>query len=329
MGIQVVRFEKEQKEQWGVVSGDQIRVLKGTYNNLADFLKHGQEEARIIKEQENIECISLNEVEILSPVTKPARIVCQGVNYSAHRSETGMEAARAPFNMIFSKADSSLCGAYSEIERPRNVKLLDYELELGLVIGTEISESLEVTDENLHEYIAGLVIVNDVSARDVQLSEGQWLKGKSYRTFCPTGPYFYLLDKEELPLIHDLELNLWVNDELRQSANSNQLLYKPAETLTELSEVMDLSPGDLIVTGTDGGVALNLTPEVLELLSNMAVPYQQKLNLLEEGQLVSGKYLKDGDVIRCQIKSSNGLIDLGEQQSKVVPSKGKTLVNSK
>jgi 2-keto-4-pentenoate hydratase/2-oxohepta-3-ene-1,7-dioic acid hydratase in catechol pathway len=111
MGIQVVRFEKEQKEQWGVVSGDQIRVLKGTYNNLADFLKHGQEEARIIKEQENIECISLNEVEILSPVTKPARIVCQGVNYSAHRSETGMEAARAPFNMIFSKADSSRCGA--------------------------------------------------------------------------------------------------------------------------------------------------------------------------------------------------------------------------
>lgn len=329
MGIQVVRFEKEQKEQWGVVSGDQIHVLKGTYNNLAEFLKHGQEEARVIKEQDNIECISLKEVTILSPVTKPARIVCQGVNYSAHRSETGMEAARATFNMIFSKADSSLCGAYSEIERPRHVKLLDYELELGLVIGTEISEALEVTDENLHEYIAGLVIVNDVSARDVQLSEGQWFKGKSYRTFCPTGPYLYLLDKEELPMIHDLELNLWVNDELRQSANSNQLLYKPAETLTELSEVMDLSPGDLIVTGTAGGVALNLTPEVLELLSNMAVPYQQKLNLLEEGQLVSGKYLKDGDVIRCQIKSSNGLIDLGEQLSQVVSSKGIALVNSK
>ncbi|MEH6904919.1 fumarylacetoacetate hydrolase family protein [Neobacillus drentensis] len=328
MGIKVVRFEHKQKEQWGVVSGDQIHLLSGTYQSLANFLEHGKDEARAINKQKNTESVPLNEVTILSPVTKPARIVCQGVNYSEHRSETGMDAARAPFNLIFSKADSSLCGATSEIVRPSGVKLLDYELELGLVIGTEISEASDITDENLHQYIAGLVIVNDVSARDVQLSEGQWLKGKSYRTFCPTGPYFYLLDKGELPLIHDLELNLWVNNELRQSANSNQLLYKPAETLTELSEIMDLSPGDLIVTGTAGGVALSLTPQVLELLSNMAIPYQQKLDLLEKGQLISGKYLKDGDVIRCQIKSANGVIDLGEQISKVVPSKGKTLVNS-
>jgi 2-keto-4-pentenoate hydratase/2-oxohepta-3-ene-1,7-dioic acid hydratase in catechol pathway len=328
MGIKVARFEHKQKEQWGVVSGDQIHLLSGTYQSLANFLEHGKDEARAINKQKNTESVPLNEVTILSPVTKPARIVCQGVNYSEHRSETGMDAARAPFNLIFSKADSSLCGATSEIVRPSGVKLLDYELELGLVIGTEISEASDITDENLHQYIAGLVIVNDVSARDVQLSEGQWLKGKSYRTFCPTGPYFYLLDKGELPLIHDLELNLWVNNELRQSANSNQLLYKPAETLTELSEIMDLSPGDLIVTGTAGGVALSLTPQVLELLSNMAIPYQQKLDLLEKGQLISGKYLKDGDVIRCQIKSANGVIDLGEQISKVVPSKGKTLVNS-
>ncbi|PEQ93859.1 2-keto-4-pentenoate hydratase [Bacillus sp. AFS006103] len=328
MGIKVVRFEHKQKEKWGVVSGDQIHLLSGTYQSLANFLEHGKDEARAINKQKNTESVPLNEVTILSPVTKPARIVCQGVNYSEHRSETGMDAARAPFNLIFSKADSSLCGATSEIVRPSGVKLLDYELELGLVIGTEISEASDITDENLHQYIAGLVIVNDVSARDVQLSEGQWLKGKSYRTFCPTGPYFYLLDKGELPLIHDLELNLWVNNELRQSANSNQLLYKPAETLTELSEIMDLSPGDLIVTGTAGGVALSLTPQVLELLSNMAIPYQQKLDLLEKGQLISGKYLKDGDVIRCQIKSANGVIDLGEQISKVVPSKGKTLVNS-
>lgn len=328
MGIKVVRFEHKQKEQWGVVSGEQIHLLSGTYQSLADFLEHGKDEARAINKQKNTEFVPLNEVTILSPVTKPARIVCQGVNYSEHRSETGMDAARAPFNLIFSKADSSLCGATSEIVRPGGVKLLDYELELGLVIGTEISEASDITDENLHQYIAGLVIVNDVSARDVQLSEGQWLKGKSYRTFCPTGPYFYLLEKEELPLIHDLELNLWVNDELRQSANSNQLLYKPAETLTELSGIMDFSPGDLIVTGTAGGVALSLTPQVLELLSNMAIPYQQKLDLLEKGQLISGKYLKDGDVIRCQIKSANGVIDLGEQMSKVVPSKGKTLVNS-
>lgn len=326
MGIQVVRFEKDQKEQWGVVSGNNILVLKGSYNSLAEFLEKGKEEARNISEQENVESMLINDVTILSPVTKPARIICQGVNYSTHRSETGMEAARPPFNMIFSKADSSLNGACSEIVRPQGVRLLDYELELGLVIGASISESVEVTDENLHNYVAGLVIVNDVSARDVQLPQGQWLKGKSFRTFCPTGPYLYLIDKGDVPLIHDLNLDLWVNEELRQSANSSQLLYKPAETIAELSEVMDLSAGDLIVTGTGGGVALNLTPEVNALLSNLSVPYQQKLELLVEKQLESGKYLNDGDIIRCQIKSSNGKIDLGEQVSQVVRSTEKQLV---
>ncbi|EKN65345.1 melh protein [Neobacillus bataviensis LMG 21833] len=321
MGIKVVRFERENREQWGVVSDDQILVLTNTYKSLAEFLEKGKEEAALIQTKEHVETIPFNEVTILSPVTKPARIICQGVNYSTHRSETGMEASRPPYNMIFNKADSSLSGAYSEIERPSHVKLLDYELELGLVIGKEISEAVEVTDENLHQYIAGLVIVNDVSARDVQLPQGQWLKGKSYRTFCPTGPYLYLLDKEELPFIHDLELDLWVNDELRQSANSSQLLYKPAETLTDLSEVMDLSPGDLILTGTAGGVAMNLTPEVNALIANLSIPYQQKLELLVENQLKSGKYLKDGDTIRCKIKSASGEIDLGEQLNTVVMSK--------
>ncbi|WP_066255836.1 fumarylacetoacetate hydrolase family protein [Neobacillus drentensis] len=321
MGVQVVRFEKENKEQWGVVSNNSILVLRDTYSSLAHFLEEGVEAARKLNEQGQGESLLLNEVNILSPVTKPARIVCQGANYSSHRAEAGLEAARPPYNMFFSKADSTLCGPYTEIIRPSHVKLLDYEIELGLVIGTEISSSVEVTEENLHQYIAGLVIMDDVSARDVQLSEGQWLKGKSYRTFGPTGPYFYLLDKEEVPLIHDLELNLWVNDELRQSANTSQLLYKPAETLTELSEIMDLSKGDLVITGTTGGVALNLKPETLGQLSSHVVSYAEKVDLLVESQINNGKYLKDGDVIRCQIKSKDGKINLGEQVNKVVSSK--------
>jgi 2-keto-4-pentenoate hydratase/2-oxohepta-3-ene-1,7-dioic acid hydratase in catechol pathway len=321
MGLQVVRFEIDNQVQWGVVSNNNILVLEDSYDTLAQFLEEGAEKARRAKQEGIGETLSLDEVNLLSPVTKPARIVCQGANYSSHRAEAGLEANRPPFNMIFSKADSSLCGANSEVIRPSNVQLLDYEIELGLVIGKEISESVEVTDENLHQYVAGLVIVDDVSARDVQLTEGQWLKGKSYRTFAPTGPFLYLLDQEETPLIHDLELNLWVNDELRQSANTNQLLFKPAESLTELSEIMDLSKGDLVITGTTGGVALNLSKEELTQISNVSVPYEQKLELLVERQLSSGKYLKDGDVIRCQIRSANGAIDLGEQVNKVVASK--------
>ena len=323
MGLQIVRFEKNNQVQWGVLSGNQILVLKNSYDSLAHFLEAGTEEAREVKSVGSGEAVTLEEVTILSPVTKPARIVCQGANYSSHRAEAGLEATRPPFNLIFSKSDSSLCGAYSEIVRPANVKLLDYEIELGIVIGKEISEEVEVTDQNLHQYVAGLVIVDDVSARDVQLTEGQWLKGKSYRTFGPTGPYFYLLDEDEINEIHNLELKLWVNDELRQSANTNQLLFKPAETLTELSGIMDLSKGDLVITGTTGGVALNLSKEELTQVSSPTVPYGEKLSALEQGQLANGKYLKDGDVVRCSIKSPDGKIDLGEQVNKVVASKVK------
>lgn len=321
MGVQVVRFEKDKKVNWGVVSEGSIFVLDESYITLADFLENGAEKAKGIKEQENVEIIGLHEVTILSPITKPARIVCQGANYSSHREEAGLEAERPPFNMIFGKADSSLTGAYSDIVRPPHVKLLDYEIELGLVIGTEITEPQQVTDKNLHQYIAGIVIADDVSARDVQFSQGQWLKGKSYRTFCPTGPYLYLLDKEDIPKIHDLELNLWVNEELRQSSNTSLLLFKPAETLTELSEIMDLSKGDLILTGTTGGVALNLSPEVVGKVSGLDVSPQKKLEIILETQLASDKYLQDGDVVRLSIKSADGSIDLGEQISKVVSSK--------
>jgi 2-keto-4-pentenoate hydratase/2-oxohepta-3-ene-1,7-dioic acid hydratase in catechol pathway len=321
MGLQIVRFKKENVERWGVVKGDKIFILQDSYNSLAQFLDNGKEEARKLYEQESGETASLSEVTFLSPVTTPARILCQGANYSSHRAESGLEAKKPPFNMIFGKADSSLCGAYTEIIRPDHVQLLDYEIELGLIIGSEITKQVEVTEENLHQFIAGLVIFNDVSARDIQLPQGQWLKGKSYRTFGPTGPYFYLLDQEEIPLIYDLDIKLWVNDELRQSVNTNQLLFKPAETIKELSEIMDLSKGDLIVTGTTGGVAMNLSPDEMSKVSNLITPYEEKVNIMLESQLKIGNYLKDGDVIRCSIKSADGTIDLGEQVNKVVPQK--------
>ena len=138
-----------------------------------------------MKDQGSAETISLNEVTILSPVTTPARIVCQGANYSSHRAESGLEAKKPPFNLIFSKADSSLCGAYTEIIRPAHVQLLDYEIELGLVIGSEITEPVEVTEENLHQFVAGLVIFNDVSARDVQLTSRTMVKRKKLSYIWP------------------------------------------------------------------------------------------------------------------------------------------------
>jgi 2-keto-4-pentenoate hydratase/2-oxohepta-3-ene-1,7-dioic acid hydratase in catechol pathway len=318
MGLSIVRFQKDNQTHWGVLNKNDIYVLKGSYESLADFLEHGIQEARTIHEQKNSNVFSFNEVKVLSPVTQPAQIICQGANYASHRAEAGLDAARPPFNTIFTKADSSLCEPNSDIVRPDHVKLLDYEIELGLIIGRDMTYPIQVTDENLHEYVAGLVLANDISARDIQLPQGQWTKGKSYRTFCPTGPILYLLDEEDVPSIHNLNLNLWVNNQLRQSANTNQLLFKPAETLTELSEIMDLRKGDMILTGTTGGVALNLSPEVMNELSNPFQSGEKKMRLLVESQLSSDKYLKDDDIIRAEITCADGCISLGTQINKVV-----------
>src|SRR5690625_1470073 len=216
MGLQIVRYEKNGDMRWGVINGERVHNIDTNARTLADFLKEGMDQARAALEAQ-AETSALDDIQLLSPVTQPSTITCQGANYSSHREESGMTAERPEFNLIFGKADSALCSHDSEVIRPEGVKFLDYEIELGLVIGHEITGPVDVTNENLHQYVAGLVIMNDISARDVQLPEGQWLRWKSYRTFAPAGPYLYLLDEDEYPEIHDLELNLWVNDELRQT----------------------------------------------------------------------------------------------------------------
>lgn len=318
MGMNIVRFSENGSIHWGVLFGDEIKILNGHYSTLSHFLTAGIKEARSIHVSYNARTVTLKEVRLLSPITQPARILCQGANYSSHRAASGLAAERAPFNVIFSKADSSLSGPYSDIVCPPNIKLLDYEIELGLVIGKSITGPTYITDDNLHEFVAGIVIANDLSAREIQLPQGQWQKGKSFRTFCPTGPYLYLLDKEDIPYIHNLELKLSVNNEIRQHANTSQLLFKPAETLSELSEIMDLSPGDLILTGTAGGAAMKIESEVIDKILNPFFPGGEKMKLFVESQQNNDRYLKAGDIIRSEIYSTDGKIQLGEQVNIVV-----------
>ncbi|RUS46227.1 fumarylacetoacetate hydrolase family protein [Cohnella sp. AR92] len=312
MGLHIARFTENGNVLWGVQKGDRLLAVEGSYPTLAHFLRSGTQVAREVWQSGAGRAVNIEDVELLSPVTRPARIICQGANYGDHRAESGLEAARPPFNMIFSKADSSLAGPYSDVICPPHMKLLDYEIELGLVIGREIRKPTSIMDANLHEYVAGLVLTNDISARDVQLPQGQWLKGKSYRTFCPTGPYLYLLDAEDVPRIHDLELRLTVNGEIRQHAHTSQLLFKPDETLTELSEIMDLSPGDLILTGTCGGVAMKLGSTAMDRMMGTASA-EEKYRLFVESQRSVDRYLRTGDIIRSEIHSSDGRIQLGTQ----------------
>lgn len=319
LGIHIVRFKHEEIVRWGILHEGEVFPIDGEYESLAAFLKSGVDIARhmTIDAQQSLQ---LSQVECLSPVTAPTHIVCQGANYGAHREEAGLTADRPPFNLIFTKAPSTISGPFDDIIRPNHVKLLDYEIEIGLIIRKKIEQAVNVTKDNLHEYIAGFVITNDVSARDVQLTEGQWFKGKSYRTFCPVGPILYLIDEDEAGYIHNLELTLTVNGEVRQNAHTEQLLYKPEETLTSLSEMMDFYPGDLLLTGTPGGVALKLSPEELDLQLNAFAKHDEKMEKLVASQQINKDYLKDGDIVTAEVKSPDGKIHLGKQENKVVAS---------
>ncbi len=315
MGIRIVRFNKA-GVKWGVLEGETIYEIPGKYPTLAEFLEQGSGEAASL-DKNTAASLEVSDVELLSPVTSPAQIVCQGANYSAHREEGGFDAGRPPFNMIFTKAPSSLNGPDHDIECPSSVQLLDYEIELGLVFKKKLSEKLPESFSSLSDYIAGFVITNDVSSRDMQFTENQWFKGKSLRTFCPAGPVLYLIDKEEETKVHEMELKLTVNGEVRQQAGTSQLLYKPEETLVELSGMMNFYPGDLLMTGTPGGVALKLSAEEMNQLLNPFEKLGDKVETLNKSQSSNGKYLKEGDVIVSEIKSADGTIDLGKQTNRV------------
>ena len=188
--------------QWAVVHGTKLAALTEPYATLADLLTHGRQ--ALTQAREAAPTIDLAEVEPLSPITTPAKLFCQGLNYASHREEVGV-AREAKQNLIFGKDDSSLCGPNTDIIRPPECEMLDYEAELGLVFSRDITAAVTVTDDNLGDYIAGLLICDDVSARDLQFGAGflQWFRGKGARTFCPTGPYLYLLDPGEATALYD------------------------------------------------------------------------------------------------------------------------------
>ena len=174
--------------------------------------------------------VEVSAEQLLSPVTTDAQIFAQGLNYVAHASEA--QHANRKSNLIFTKASSALTGPYDDVVRPSEVQLLDYEVEFGVILRKNLGEGQEVTDITIGDAVAGVVLCNDVSARDTMFGTTfmQWYRGKSYRTFCPTGPALWLLEPWEVrDTLQNLEIKLWVNGELRQSASSQQLIWKPAD----------------------------------------------------------------------------------------------------
>jgi 2-keto-4-pentenoate hydratase/2-oxohepta-3-ene-1,7-dioic acid hydratase in catechol pathway len=182
------------------------------------------------------------------------------------------------------------------------------------VIGRDIPVGTTITDANLAEYIAGLTITNDVSARDIQLPQTQFYEAKSYPTFTPVGPALVLVDRTELTRFGDLRLRLSVSGEERQnSVVDGDMLYRPLQALQSLTRFQDLAAGDLILTGTPAGTALTAPPKPIEIIGNL-LPPAVKWKAFFSRQAKNPKYLQHGDVVEASIATDDGAIDLGAQR---------------
>ena len=222
--------------------------------------------------------ISSNE-RIGSCVTNPGKFIAIGLNYSDHAAETGAEPPTEP--IVFMKATSCISGPNDNIELVSGSKKLDWEVELGIVIG---KEAKHIKENQSQDYIIGYCLVNDLSEREWQIEKmGQWVKGKSHDTYGPIGPY--LVTKDEISDVNNLNMSLDLNGIRMQTGNTNTMIFNVDKIVSYVSKFMSLQPGDIITTGTPPGVGMGMKPQ---------------------------QFLKAGDVLKLNIDN------LGEQNSKVI-----------
>ena len=221
----------------------------------------------------------LNSERIGPCISKPGKFVAIGLNYSDHAAETGAKVPSEP--IVFMKATSCVNGPNDDIEITSYSKKLDWEVELGIVIG---KEAKNISEKDSSNYILGYCLVNDISEREWQIEKmGQWVKGKSHDTFGPIGPY--LVTSDEIKDVNNLNLSLDVNGKRMQTGNTNKMIFNVYYIVAYLSKYMSLQAGDIITTGTPPGVGMGKKPQV---------------------------FLKNGDTLRLYVDN------LGEQNSKVV-----------
>ena len=260
--------------------------------------------------------VPLDSLSLLSPITTPCRVIAQMANFESHVKDAGMNPKSIPLT-FFRKSSASISGPYADIVKPDHVRFLDYEAEIGLVIGRDVPVGSNITEGDLSGVIAGLVITNDVSARDIQLPQTQFYEAKSYPTFTPVGPVLTLLDADELARFADLRLRLSVNGRERQNGVvDGDMLYRPLEALQSLARFQDLSAGDLVLTGTPIGTAISAPPRLIGMVAAL-LPPSVRWKLFFEGQQRNIKYLQDGDVVEVRIGTDDGVIDLGAQRTVV------------
>ena len=278
--MKLLRVGNKGKEKPAVLdTNSKIRDLSSVIKDLTpDNLTHSTIEKLKSLDLGNLPELS-NSERIGSCISNPGKFVAIGLNYSDHAEETGAKVPSEP--IVFMKATSCVNGPNDDIEITSYSKKLDWEVELGIVIG---KEAKNISEKDSSNYILGYCLVNDISEREWQIEKmGQWVKGKSHDTFGPIGPY--LVTPNEIKDVNNLNLSLDVNEKRMQTGNTNKMIFNVYHIVAYLSKYMSLQAGDIITTGTPPGVGMGKKPQV---------------------------FLKNGDTLRLSIDN------LGEQNSKVI-----------
>ena len=281
--MKLIRFGQPGVEKPGIIDekGQRIDVSGfGEDFDEAFFENKGIERLAAWLSKNAGKCPKVPETERLgTPIGRPSKIVCVGLNYARHAKESGMDLPKEP--VLFFKSSTAVCGPNDDVVIPRGSKKTDWEVELGVVISKKASY---VEEESAMDYVAGYVLHNDISERAFQLErEGQWVKGKSNDTFAPLGPW--LATPDEIADPHQLRLWLKLNGQTMQDSNTSDMVFKIPKLISYTSQFMTLLAGDVISTGTPFGVGLGLSPQ---------------------------RYLEAGDVMEL------GIDDLGVAQQKAI-----------
>lgn len=256
--MKLLRFGKKGDEKPGVeLHGERLDCSSFFEDWNHDFFQNGGlgKLRKLLEAEKNTLPKITPDLRLGSPIARPGMIMCIGLNYSDHAAESGMEIPKEP--VLFMKATNTLSGPYDPVSIPPNSTKVDWEVELGIVM--ERDAYCLKNEKDAYQCIAGYTIVHDVSEREFQIErEGQWVKGKSCPGFSPVGPY--LVPKEDVDDILNLNMSLSVNGTTRQKGNTRFMVFNPGYIVWYLSQFMQLEAGDLVSTGTPPGVGLGMNP---------------------------------------------------------------------
>ena len=282
--MKIARYVHENKASYGILSKQHLFCLPTLAaafktelpSSIEEFITQGETSLKVAetlfceleKNKSEEFSIPLEKVQLQAPLVFPPKIICLGLNYVDHVAETNRTLPEEP--VLFMKPHTAIIGPNQKIIKRPFVKELDYEGELAIVIGKKAKDVPVSAAEN---YIFGYTIFNDVSARDFQFKDKQWVRAKSFDTFAPTGPC--ITTKNQMPDVSNLNIRTWVNNELRQNGSIKDMIFNINQIIYHISRVMTLEPCDIIATGTPSGVGMAMNPKT---------------------------WLKNGDIVRIQIE---------------------------